>query len=311
MDHTEITDRGFVELYHRGQLSPEDEERFEEHFFACEQCQRDLELARSMGRGFTAMEKEDAAETALAPTVPLPAGPSAAAPDLSRSNVTSIADRRAGGVRRWLPLARAAAVTAVLMGLPLLWLGGENDRLAEQARSLRQRVDEAERTAAAAGERLTQSERRLAEERELARRQSEEAEPGRSKEPVAPGPGQLAETVPPSGTTRFATAVLLLSAVRGETDASPLLDLGTAAGPVALAVDVEDDPRFASYRLTLRDSKGRILLTQGDVRRNALETLLVTLPAGFLHPGRHTLAVEGLAAGGATAEVGRFAFLVK
>lgn len=310
MDHTEITDRGFVELYHRGQLTPEDEERFEEHFFACEQCQRELELARSMARGFTAMAKEDAVEAAPVQTAPSPAVPSAAAPNSPRSNVTSIADRRTGRVRRWLPLARAAAVTAVVMGLPLLWLGGENDRLAEQARSLRQRADEAERTAEAAGEMLAQSERRLAEERErLARRLAEE--PKGTKEPGAPGPGQLAETVPPSGPARFATAVLLLSTVRSETEAPPLLDLGTAAGPVALAVDVEDDPRFASYRLTLRDAKGRVLLAQGDVRRNALETLLVTLPAGFLRPGVHTLTVEGLAAGGAAVEVGRFAFLVK
>ncbi len=324
MDHTEIADRGWVELYHRGQLTPADEERFEEHFFGCEECQRELELARSMVRGLRTMAAEDAAgEMAQPSAASLEAASPAAAPPAPppvpfplRPPVPAVADlaeRRARG--RWLPLARAAAVTAAVLGLPLLWSLAENDRLAEETRALRQRAVEAERTAAAAGEMLAESERRLAEERaRLARRPSAgQEQPGRAEvgEPGEPAEGRLAEARPPSGPTRFATAVLLLSAVRGEANAPPVLDLGSADGPVALAVDIEDDPRFTAYRLTLRDGKGRVLFTQDDVRRNSLETLLVTLPAGFLRSGLHTLTVEGLVPGGAAAEVGRHAFLVQ
>jgi hypothetical protein len=96
MDHREIEERGLVERYHRGDLPPELEARFEEHFFACETCQEQLELAADFRRALRSMAAEDAAA------------------------VTRL------GILAWLGRRRGRALGALaalfLAGLPALWL---------------------------------------------------------------------------------------------------------------------------------------------------------------------------------------------
>ena len=59
MDHAYIEEHGLVDLYHRGQLPPEVESGFEEHFVGCAQCQEKLEMARGFQRGLkTAVAEE-------------------------------------------------------------------------------------------------------------------------------------------------------------------------------------------------------------------------------------------------------------
>ena len=45
MNHQEAVRRGAVEKYLLGEMSPEEREDFEEHFFACEECAADLKAA--------------------------------------------------------------------------------------------------------------------------------------------------------------------------------------------------------------------------------------------------------------------------
>src|SRR5436305_2571678 len=66
MDHAYIVENSLIERYHRGLLDPEEEARFEEHFFGCPECTEQIELARSFGRGMKAMAAEDAARGAVA-----------------------------------------------------------------------------------------------------------------------------------------------------------------------------------------------------------------------------------------------------
>src|ERR1700688_921500 len=47
MDHAEIRERNFADLYLADDLSAEEKASFEEHFFDCEECLRDLDMARS------------------------------------------------------------------------------------------------------------------------------------------------------------------------------------------------------------------------------------------------------------------------
>ena len=62
MDHAYIEEHGLIERYHRGLLDPEEETRFEEHYFSCPQCMEQLELARGFQRGLQAATAEDAAD---------------------------------------------------------------------------------------------------------------------------------------------------------------------------------------------------------------------------------------------------------
>jgi hypothetical protein len=51
MDHREILQRNMADLYLAGELPAEESAQFEEHFFACPDCQRELEVAGSFRSG--------------------------------------------------------------------------------------------------------------------------------------------------------------------------------------------------------------------------------------------------------------------
>lgn len=61
MEHVEIERDDVVERYVAGKLTPEDEERFEEHFLDCPACVRAVEDAERLHRGLTLVAAEDLA----------------------------------------------------------------------------------------------------------------------------------------------------------------------------------------------------------------------------------------------------------
>jgi len=65
MDHGYIEEHGLVARYHRGDLTPDEEERFEAHFMECARCQEELEVERSFARGMKRVAAEDAARSAV------------------------------------------------------------------------------------------------------------------------------------------------------------------------------------------------------------------------------------------------------
>lgn len=65
MDHAYVEEHGLVDLYHRGQLPPEVESGFEEHFVGCAECQEKLEMARGFQRGLKTVVAEEVTKTGL------------------------------------------------------------------------------------------------------------------------------------------------------------------------------------------------------------------------------------------------------
>lgn len=65
MDHDYIEEHGLIDLYHRDQLPPGDEARFEEHFVGCPECQERLEMARGFQRGLKTMVAEEVVQASL------------------------------------------------------------------------------------------------------------------------------------------------------------------------------------------------------------------------------------------------------
>jgi Putative zinc-finger len=272
MDHAYIEEHGLIERYHRGLLDPEEEARFEEHYFSCPQCMEQLELARGFQRGLQAATAEDAARAALG-----------------------------AGLFAWLArrgrLAQLGLTLAVLLAaatLPALWLLGENRELrqARQEQTEQQRQTEAARRDAEA--RLAASERqRKAERRDLEQRLAQTQRPS----------GPASETARP-----LVPTVLLLTVLRGE-PGEPAATFHRGS-PVTLAVDAGSDAGFASYRVTVTGAGGRTLFRQDGLKPNALEVLMVTFPAGFFPPGDYRLTVEGLRSGGEAADLGGSPFRV-
>jgi len=79
---------------------------------------------------------------------------------------------------------------------------------------------------------------------------------------------------------------------------------------VALAVDAGNDPRFASYRVTITGPGGGTVFRQAGLKPNTLETLMVTFPKTFFKPGEYRLRLEGMKTDGGAAEIGGYPFRV-
>jgi len=66
MKHSDVEDRGIVDLYFRGALPAGEESDFEDHFMGCPECQAELVSARSFRLGMRAVAAEDAVRAARA-----------------------------------------------------------------------------------------------------------------------------------------------------------------------------------------------------------------------------------------------------
>lgn len=213
MDHSYIAEHSLIERYHLGQLSPDEEMRFEAHFVDCPQCTEELEAARGFQIGIKAVAAEDLARAQAAVQIGL----------LARLTRLS---------RQWPGMITGALAAVILTSSWFLMLSP--------------------------------------------------SDPSGSQGPVAD------------------TQVFVLSTVRSTEERVRLVSPGEEATQVALAVDVDFDPRITGYRLTVLDSTEQIVWQAGDVQPNDLEVLLVTLPAEFLAPGDYRLTVEGRATPAAT-----------
>lgn len=215
MDHTYIEERGLIDLYHRGQIPPEEEVEFEEHFVACADCQEKLALARGFQRGLKVVVAEDAARA------------------------VAQASLAAWFRRRW----RAAALLVLAAALPILGFLAGNRQTRIAVASWKERW-ESERQSASKLERLlAESERRRLESQEE-RRELED-----KLAQATPIPSTPRETPSPL----INTPLILLTAVRGEEEV-PVVHTGKSAY-VSLAVDAGDDPRFESYRVAITGPK--------------------------------------------------------
>ena len=118
---------------------------------------------------------------------------------------------------------------------------------------------------------------------------------------------------PPGGlaSPRGDTPLFLLRGFRGDPgEPAATIDLARVEGFLVLAVEVDDDPRFAGYRVTVSDAAGVTLFCQADLRPNAFESLMLTFPASFFAPGDYRLLVEGVDDASAGVEVGGYPFRV-
>ncbi len=270
MDHAYIETNGLVERYHQGLLPPDEEARFEEHFVECPACMEQLEFARGFQRGLKTLVAEDAARAVVS-----------------------------AGLFAWLArrgrLAQWGAAVAILAAaaLPALWLlaGGQDER-----QEWRARLDAQRRSNQELEHRLSESESRRSEERRELEAKIAAAKPPETPRGLA---GPLVNT-----------PVFLLSALRSDDGKPATIDLARAGDALALAVDVGDDPRFATYRATITKAGGGTVFHQSGLKTNALEALMITFPASFFAPGDYRLRVEGVKPDGSASEIGGYPFRV-
>lgn len=264
LGHAAAEDQGLVALYHRGQLEPELEARFEAHFFACPLCQEELEHQRRLERAIKALATEQTVSLEHTGATHTGAEP--------KATVLAFPSSRP---RLWLALAAGLVLAS---GLPFLWLWSSRGELSRQAEELGRQLESERQARTALESKLAEGQSGWElERRELETRLAEE------------------QTRRSAGLKPLAgTPVLLLARMRS-TAASTLnvLELEKAPALVQLAVDVGADPRFVSYRVELEDGAGKVVFAAERLQPNTLEVILLTFPREFFAVGTYRLIAAG------------------
>lgn len=263
MDHTEIEERQIAELYLMGKLPPGEAASFEEHYLSCQECLDQLAVAESMERGFKRAAGQDAARAAATRQLAVLAWLS-----------------RLGRSRQMAALGMAVLVVAVLPGLLGLRAVREREWDLAAARS----ALEQERERSAVGSRTEgEAAERLRVELEASRRERE-----RERQARESADRQLAEARRPQANV----AILFLGTERGGEEPSQQVSLSEAPGWIVLELAI-DPPYRPSYRAILRDPKGREIWRGEGFKRNARDSLTLSLPSALLAPGDYAVEVDG------------------
>ncbi|MDX2000224.1 MAG: zf-HC2 domain-containing protein [Thermoanaerobaculia bacterium] len=231
-DHTQRDRDLVIERYLAGRLPADETESFEEHYLDCPDCLDQLEAARGLRRGLATVAAEDA-------------------------------ERAPRGARRWLLLAAAALLVALL---PAVWLGLETRRLGSELAATRDRLDAAQATAVPPS-RLAELEHQLADQ--ASHLTGLAAELARER---APQPNAL---------------LVPLAVQRSGGGKSVHLQRPAGAGRIvfALAVGPDDDGPFD---LVLR-REGEVLWRGEGLRPDGLGDVRVSFHRDSLPPGAYWL----------------------
>lgn len=287
MDHEHIENGHVADRYLQGKLTPEEADRFEEHYLSCQECLDRLDRAERLARGFKRAAAEDAARLAAVRQ----AGFFAALARLGRS-------RQAG-------LAVAALFMVLLLPGILAYrefgrLGRELDRTREALAAREQ-----ERPAPAAPAVV---EDRAALQRAEAERQRLERELERERSARAGLEKDLAQARQPQTNTPILSLSPERSAGATPADTAPTHQVRLPATPgwIVLALEL-DAPEHESYGVTLLRG-GQEVWRGGGLEPNESDSLSVSLPTTLLNPGDYVVRVEGTSKSGSPAPVAQFTF---
>lgn len=281
MDHAHVEEHGLVEAYLRDRLSESERTEFEAHYFACETCLAQLEMASDFREGMLQV----AAEASARAQVGL----------LARLAVLSRGRRIA-----------LAGFLLLIVALPLGLLIGRN-------RSLEQRLAEA-RDARAMPPSPAGTDQRIAslEAQLRSLRQAEAADRRRleeelAKERQARSAAESEATVP-----QVNVPIFTLAAVRsGEEGREPVnrIPLSAETGSVLFTLELAtiDHP---SYRASLRAEDGKEIWQARGLRPDSRDSLVILLPSRMLRPGSYQLAIEGVTDHGKAFAVSAYPFRV-
>ncbi len=287
MDHEQIENDHVADRYLQGKLTPEEADRFEEHYFSCQECLDGLGRAETMSRGFKRAAAEDAARLAAV-----------------RQAGFFVALARLGRLGRSRQAGLAVTALFMVLLLPGLLayrefgrLGRELDRTRE-ALAARERIDRVpvvpsvvppaveDRSGAAEAERQ-RLEGELAQERTA--RTALEKDLAQARQPQANTP------------------ILSLSPERSAGGADPTHQVRLTPGWVVLSLEL-DAPEYESYRVTILREGGTEVWKSGGLVPNETDSLAVSLPTSLLTAGDYGVRVDGAPNGAAPAPVARFTF---
>ena len=258
MDHEQIAEQNVVERYVMGRLTPEEEERFEEHLLECQDCRRQVEWEEDLQNSLHAVAVDEVARAAVVRV----------------------------GLLAWLARHRALAggllaVALLLLALPIASLLREQSRLKGQLAQLQ---------AAAAQPRPQLTPPPAPPDPE---RGKLEAELRIERDARARLAGQLARLTQP----QVNTAIFSLGLVRGGESPANRIALRRDPEWIVLAVELPAEEAPA-YRATLATAAGRTVWKGEGLKAGADGKVAIALYSTLLPPGSYKLRLEAVDAKG-------------
>jgi hypothetical protein len=287
MDHEHIESHHVADRYLQGKLTPEEADRFEEHYLSCQECLGRLDRAERLQRGLKRAAAEDAARLAAVRQ----AGFFATLARLGRSR----------------PAGLAVAALFIVLLLPAMLAYREFGRLGRELDQTREALAAREREGKAPAAPTIVEDRAALEraQRAEAERQRLEQELERERSARAGLEKDLAQARQPQANT----PILSLSPERsagGETAPTQQVRLAKTSGWIVLSLEL-DAPEYEHYRVTLLKGTKEVW-RNGGLEPNGQDSLVVSLPMALLEPGDYAVRVEGTPDGGLPAPVARFTF---
>lgn len=256
IDHAYAEERGLVDAYLKERLSESEREAFEAHFFACETCLAQLEMANDFREGMRDVAAEETAKASLGV--------------LAGAAVVS-----------WQRRIAWAAALLLLVAIPLGLLLARNRGLERQL---------AEARMAAPDPRIARLEAEL-----KAARESGDADRRRLEEELAQARQAQSEKKIEENRPQVNVPIFLLAAVRSGEEAGrePVNRLQLPADGSAILTMELATIDYPAYRASLRDGKGKEIWQARGLRPDSRDTLAILLPATMLAPGVYELVIEG------------------
>jgi anti-sigma factor RsiW len=263
--HKQIKDNDIIELYVLNKLSAEERLAFQQHFFECDQCFEQAQIAARFVAGV-----RDASKAGL----------------LTASSTESAKSRGSSWWVGWLkPVFALTAIASLALAIALVWLVfNQIPRLRQELVRERQAREQSERenqqNIDRAKEELENERRQLEIERgERAKAQGHVEELARNREPQPNVP------------------MVMLEAVRSSRDKGNQLNLPATAGSAIVWIDVESGNRFDSFRLQIMDSNNRLVETIAGAKPNSYGALVVNVPTKSLQSGKYVVRLYGVKSG--------------
>lgn len=273
MEHEQIAEHNVVERYVLGRLTPEEEERFEEHLLECPECRLQVEREDDFQDSLHTV----AAEEAVRATV--------------RVGVISWLSRRRG----WLLVA-----ALLLLAVFPLWLLRERSRLQGEIGQLQAALASPPAAPAPAPAAPSAPAGDPAEKAKLRAELTAQQDAN----------SRLSEQLARLSRPQVNIPIFTLGLVRGEEGTANRVVLGRQ--PQWIVLSVELPPETAkSYRATLTAAAGKTLWEVGGLIPNADGTVTLSLDSGKLEPGPHRLRLTAVDAQGRTSPAGEIPFEVQ
>lgn len=283
MDHAYVEEHDLIESYLKDRMSGSERDTFEAHYFACETCLQQLEMASDFKEGMLQVAAEDTARASAA-----------------RTFLAGLALLFRG---RRLALGGALLL---LVALPLGLLVARNRGLERQlaearaARPAPPAVDD-QRIASLEAELQSLRQAEAGDRRRLEEELAKERQARATAEEEATGRPQV--NVP----------VFLLAAVRSGEQAGrePVnrVALPAAAESVLFTLELATID-FPAYRASLQDKGGKEIWQARGLRPDSRDALVILLPSRMLPSGIYQLTIEGETSGGKGFTIAAYPFRV-